>query len=80
MTRRQERDDFMYITVCRHVAPSLEENVDSVVEQSNCVEMPPTNTTGGGFNEITEKRTPLWRQFGKRFWGLTAWMLEIQTK
>ncbi len=31
----------------------------------------------GGFNEITEKRTPLWRQFGKRFWGLTAWMLEL---
>lgn len=30
-----------------------------------------------GFNEITEKRTPLWRQFGKRFWGLTAWMLEL---
>ena len=48
MTRRQERDDFKHIIVCRHVAPSLEENVDSVVEQSNCVEMPPTNTTGGG--------------------------------
>jgi H+-transporting ATPase len=30
-----------------------------------------------GFNEVPEKKVNLWLQFAKKFWGLTAWMLEI---
>ena len=30
-----------------------------------------------GFNEVPEKKNNLWLQFAKRFWGLTAWLLEI---
>ncbi|MDR2700101.1 MAG: plasma-membrane proton-efflux P-type ATPase [Nitrososphaerota archaeon] len=30
-----------------------------------------------GFNEVTEKKTNRWLQFVKKFWGLTAWLLEI---
>ncbi|MDR2203709.1 MAG: plasma-membrane proton-efflux P-type ATPase [Nitrososphaerota archaeon] len=30
-----------------------------------------------GFNEIPEKKVKPWLQFIKRFWGLTAWLLEI---
>jgi H+-transporting ATPase len=30
-----------------------------------------------GFNEVSEKKANLWLQFAKRFWGLTAWLLEI---
>jgi len=30
-----------------------------------------------GFNEIQEKKSKPWLQFVKRFWGLTAWLLEI---
>ncbi|MCL2288846.1 MAG: plasma-membrane proton-efflux P-type ATPase [Candidatus Bathyarchaeota archaeon] len=30
-----------------------------------------------GFNEISEKKNIAWLQFAKRFWGLTAWLLEI---
>jgi H+-transporting ATPase len=30
-----------------------------------------------GFNEVSEKKTNPWRQFAKKFWGLSAWLLEI---
>ncbi|MCW6159092.1 MAG: plasma-membrane proton-efflux P-type ATPase [Thermoplasmatales archaeon] len=30
-----------------------------------------------GYNEIQEKKRNLFREFFKRFWGLTPWMLEI---
>jgi H+-transporting ATPase len=30
-----------------------------------------------GFNEVPEKKANLWLQFAKKFWGLTAWLLEI---
>jgi H+-transporting ATPase len=30
-----------------------------------------------GFNEIVEKNAKHWLQFAKKFWGLTAWLLEI---
>ncbi len=30
-----------------------------------------------GFNEVPEKKANLWLQFTKKFWGLTAWLLEI---
>ncbi|MCL2135090.1 MAG: plasma-membrane proton-efflux P-type ATPase [Candidatus Bathyarchaeota archaeon] len=30
-----------------------------------------------GFNEILEKKPKRWLQFIKKFWGLTAWLLEI---
>jgi H+-transporting ATPase len=30
-----------------------------------------------GFNEVPEKKDPAILRFGRRFWGLTAWMLEI---
>ncbi|MDR0318697.1 MAG: plasma-membrane proton-efflux P-type ATPase, partial [Nitrososphaerota archaeon] len=30
-----------------------------------------------GFNEIPENKTNRWLQFAKKFWGLTAWLLEI---
>jgi len=30
-----------------------------------------------GFNEVIEKKVKPWRQFAKKFWGLTAWLLEI---
>ena len=30
-----------------------------------------------GFNEVIEKKTKPWLQFVKRFWGLSAWLLEI---
>jgi H+-transporting ATPase len=30
-----------------------------------------------GFNEVPEKKTNSAKQFAKKFWGLTAWMLEI---
>ncbi|HXX96584.1 MAG TPA: cation-transporting P-type ATPase [Candidatus Bathyarchaeia archaeon] len=30
-----------------------------------------------GFNEIPEKKTSFLMTFGKRFWGLVPWMLEI---
>ncbi|MCL1978229.1 MAG: plasma-membrane proton-efflux P-type ATPase [Candidatus Bathyarchaeota archaeon] len=30
-----------------------------------------------GFNEVAEKKVNPWWQFAKKFWGLTAWLLEI---
>jgi H+-transporting ATPase len=30
-----------------------------------------------GFNEVLEKKSKPWLQFVKRFWGLSAWLLEI---
>jgi len=30
-----------------------------------------------GFNEVPDKKINPWRQFAKKFWGLTAWLLEI---
>jgi H+-transporting ATPase len=30
-----------------------------------------------GFNEVLEKKAKPWLQFVKRFWGLSAWLLEI---
>jgi H+-transporting ATPase len=30
-----------------------------------------------GFNEVSEKKANIWLQFAKKFWGLTAWLLEI---
>jgi magnesium-transporting ATPase (P-type) len=30
-----------------------------------------------GYNEVPEKKTNPLARFAKRFWGLTAWMLEI---
>lgn len=30
-----------------------------------------------GYNEIPEKKESALKKFGKKFWGLTAWMLEI---
>lgn len=45
--RRQARDDFNQIIVYRHMASSLKENVNAVIERCNCVEMPPTSYHGG---------------------------------
>lgn len=30
-----------------------------------------------GYNEVLEKKTRPFVRFAKKFWGLTAWMLEI---
>jgi len=30
-----------------------------------------------GYNEIPEKKESVYKRFAKKFWGLTAWMLEI---
>jgi len=30
-----------------------------------------------GYNEIPERKVSVYERFGKKFWGLTAWMLEI---
>ena len=30
-----------------------------------------------GYNEVTEKKVNFWANFGKRFWGIVPWMLEV---
>ncbi|MGP8068972.1 MAG: cation-transporting P-type ATPase [Candidatus Bathyarchaeia archaeon] len=53
-------------------------------------ELPQTNLENGlkseevqgrlakyGYNEIPEKRTSFLVRFGKRFWGIVPWMLEL---
>ena len=30
-----------------------------------------------GYNEVPEKKANPWVRFGRKFWGLTAWMLEV---
>ena len=30
-----------------------------------------------GFNEVPEKKVNLWLMFARKFWGLSAWMIEL---
>lgn len=45
--RRQARDDYNQIVVYKHIAATMSENVNAVIERCNCVEMPPTTYHSG---------------------------------
>jgi H+-transporting ATPase len=56
-------------TLKEDVSERLETGLDSAGVESRRKQF--------GFNEVLEKKAKPWLQFVKRFWGLSAWLLEI---
>lgn len=66
----------VYIGVDRNISEKKLEFPGSI-ENGLTAEEVQTQLAKYGFNEIPEKRTSFLVTFGKRFWGLVPWMLEI---